>query len=522
MEKRDCSWVLRSLWSCKSTQRVQVRLLDSIVSDEESDSGLSWLFTDKNGSIRKHSPGHLTFESLLQAFARKSAVSDQLTAVLITHNDYEVLSQAKTVAILAQRSLPNSSVLQQFRYPYKDIHLRYQLTYRYSDGRDLYRVERVREEAGKQIITAVRAGNICKDMERTGKEVRTALERQAQGKVRELVLLFVLDRQRVMWLSGSRACTVERGGEVRVGRAVRSLHFKPSLSPNSFRPCPGDFCSFLLGDPAALPQDKLTSESLLLQLHNSPQRDGELLKFAIAADFLHQAKEDMRARRAEYRIAGKYVRLGKVLMKKSGVEAGRTGEMVLDLSQLRRKREMLEEEMAKVEKDGLAQPSTFYDALKVCGHCYPVYLHIRRVLHSLPSSSPPLSQFPSRSGSASRLSEAGCMQTSLGWINKNSLEDLWVDLRYAREEEMQGASQTKGELMRMYKEMTQAEKRKKEEEKRREVDEKGAIFGVRKAEKSTLERDLAMRYFPSAAALNSPKHSRINFLPAATSTRPNL
>lgn len=511
MEKRDCSWVLRSLWSSKSTQRVKIRLFDSILSDEKSELGLSWLFTDQSGSIRKHSAGFLTFERLFQAFTRKTAVSDQFTAVLITNNHYEVLSQAKTVAILTQRSLPECSVLQQFRCPDKDIHIRYQLTYQYSEGRDIYRAERVRKEPGNPEITSLRASNLCKEMERMGKEVRTTLERQTYAKVTELVLLFVLDRERLLWLSGSQACIMVRK---RVGRSIRSLHFKPALSPCSSQ-CQGDFCAFLLGSPMAVSQDKLTSESLLELLHNSPQRDGEMLKFAIAADFLRQAKEEMKAKRAEYRIPGKYVRLGRALLRESGVEKGKAGEMVLDSTQLERKREMLREEMAKVEKAGLTQPSAFYEDLKVCRRCYSIYLHLRRALHSLPSSSPPLSHFPSRSGSVSRLSEA-YMQTSLGCINKNSLEDLLVDLRYAREEELQGR-QDKGDLMRMYKAMTQAEKRKKAEEKGREVEGKAVLFSVRKEEKSSVERDLALRYFPSVAGLNSP--SRLNFLPTAPSTR---
>lgn len=516
MENKDCIDVLRALYRPHSPSQCKLRLLDSVTCQNDH---LTWFYTSSTSCVSTHSPHTTTVKNIIQSFVSTAQLSapfpvpdsDLIAGTLITHNDFQVLPKPKTIAILTQRSISEVSILQQFLYPYRDLSLRYVLTYRLFNGLEVLKSYRINVNTQEKVD--IKSGEICKEMEKIEREVKNAVERGYGGRVVTLTLVFLMDKSRVLWLSGSSECRIER-------RKDENLPFQPSISPKNR--CSGDFCNFLLADPSNLPSENQNSDSVFQLFHQST--DSEHLKLALATDFLTKTRANLRSQCIEFRIPQKYVSLGKVLLSKSRLEEGKSMEMLLDFRLLRRKREGVEEVMSGVEKEGLVLPGSFYDTVKVCGRCYAVYRQLVHVLHSTksvqslfkPAKSQllPVSRYLSARNSPRNLTIRSrknsinavkqgieTVQTTLGPINKNNIDDLLVDLRFAMEEEEQESGRIKGELRKRYKEMTQAERKKREEEKKREKEEKGVALEAKMVEKSALDADLGQLYFPSSPVL---------------------
>ena len=578
MERKECYWVLDSLWTPSSLFYTKVRLLDTLLNDTKSQTGFRWLFTDHRGQIRRRSEKNTTIELIIKSFIttalqsspishsyvdllqlpksqERSTEPELLTATLITDSEYRVINRQQAVSIINQRGLGLNTVLQQFIYPYMELNLRYQVTYKAVGGRFVYAFYRVHlgQEDQKQVC---KAGDMCRKMQEIEREVRTVLERNCGQRVMELGLLFLLDHTRTFWLCGSTSCYVAPAhvfqslltlpSHLSAQQSLHStqrLHSTQSITTfrdsvylptqaskaHTFRTfpvhvnprgeqCSGDFCSFILSELKPLQRGEVDYDDLIKVIRTAYSSDGQSeamnIKLAIAVDYLSTERSKLKPKTVVYNIPNKYVILGRQLIKQSKWKQDMLpgDQLEIDLTPLVKLGGRLylpQHDLSEIEKGGQIQPFFYYNTAKVCGRCYPIYLMIRQAhLHALagPKPTPPVALEPKitrtpstygRRGSI-RSIDADTIYTSLGKINKFNLDDLLADMRFAQEEgELETKTKVRSELNLLYRNMTEGERRKKEEEKRREEKERAHVIEPKKIEGHSLEQDLTLRFFPA-------------------------
>jgi len=569
--------VLDSLWTPSSLFYTRVRLLDTLLNDTKSQTGFRWLFTDQHGQVRRRSEKNAGIEHIIKSFIstalqssplaqlnkdflqipkpqERSTEPDLLTATVITDSDYRIINRQQAVSVINQRGVGLNSALQQFIYPYKELDLRYRVTYKAAGGRFVYSFHRVR--VGKEETELLKAGEMCRKMQETEREVRTVLERTTGQRVMELALVFLMDQTRTLWLSGSTSCflapaqafqtllslprtpahksvlsqrlpSVQSVGTFRdsvylptqASMAHTFRTFPAHIHPGTQR-CAGDFCSFVLSELKALQRGEVDYDDLIKVIRTAYSSDGQSeamnIKLAIAVDYLSMERSKLKSKTVTYTIPNKYLILGRQLIKRSRWKQDLLpgDQLEIDLTplvQLGGRLYLLQDEITEIEHTGQIQPFFYYNSVKVCGRCYPIYLMIRKAhlnaiaaaaaLVSPPPVLPvtrtphgPLQRRASMRGSI----DAETIVTSLGRINKNNLDDLLADIRFAQEEgELETKTKVRSELSLMYRDMTEGEKRKKEEEKRKEEKERAHIIEPKKVEGHSLEQDLTLRFFPA-------------------------
>jgi hypothetical protein len=401
----------------------------------------------------------------------------------------------------------------------------------------------------------LRAGEMCRKMQETEKEVRTVLERNTGLRVMELGLLFLMDQTRTLWLSGSTSCFLapahafqmllnvprtpaqqshisQRLPSTQSLTTFRDSVFLPTQAsiahtfrtfPAHIHPraqqCAGDFCMFVLSELQALQRGEVDYDDLIKVIRTAYSSDGQSeamnIKLAIALDYLSMERSKLKPKTVAYAISNKYLILGRQLIKRSRWKQDMLpgDQLEIDLTplvQLGGHLYLLQDEIHEIEHTGQIQPFSYYNSVKVCGRCYPIYLMIRKAhLHAIQAaaaSSPPPVPMPistphrllQRRASMRSSIDGETIVTSLGKINKNNLDDLLADIRFAQEEgELDSKAKVRSELNLLYRNMTEGERRKKEEEKRKEEKERAHVIEPKKVEGHSLEQDLTLRFFPA-------------------------
>jgi hypothetical protein len=335
---------------------------------------------------------------------------------------------------------------------------------------------------------------------------------------------------------------IDQSRNISMSVMERSASSKGNLLIGSRKKCPGDFCMYLLKSKTENEKNEIDYDDLLAKVRMAYSGDGNKevtkMRLGIAVDYLQRERDKLKIYKLDFEIPYKAIVLGRSLLRNQVIEPP-SGEtlMELDISTLLNSsalQEQLEESSMDLNltQDPYLHPSRLYDSIKVCERCYLFYIILQIVakkatkpalnetislppIHKNLNSSlkpartlkpPPLIKSQKVSCDMSEISSVASknecqseyLNTSLGRINKNNIDDLLADMNLALAELETGDNQgLKARLNKMYKFMTEDYKLHQEiKSKRAKSRASVSSLSPSKIEPS-LEEDIAARFFPS-------------------------
>lgn len=507
--KRSNIWVIKNLWKRNARIYSQVPLLDTIYTDFKSATGYRWLFTDSQGFVKQKVSSNCTIENILDFFLKGKVESDAIrniehleyalrdkkadqiyVATHITNTDFKPMLRGEFVTNISVRALGSDEMIQHISNPLGDAATKLVLSLKYKEGRYLYRFsKRYGFEDVKEINLT--ADNLCNRLKNLGDYIVSALERNTREKVFEVLLYFLEDKERNIWLMGSPYCytlpkistitknfsniigtgrdnmTTTRNNTANTLASPRSTVFtdasKESMTftisyHKNETGCRGDLCNFYVKSKATGENREVDYDEALKRVKKAFSKDGynDILSMKLEQAFnsLLRTREKERHLCINKEIPYYYILLGRQLFRRTGViPDSQVPSWELDIKQLQHKFRnsdpLTEQEMVDLSRKN---PFQFYHSVKVCDRCYEVYQVLRssmkphskkmpEKLISLESIRPNtvLSKLSTMRKSASsgltswRKVTHGMhyMETPIGRVNKNNLDDILLDINHA-------------------------------------------------------------------------------------------
>jgi hypothetical protein len=507
--KQSNFWVIKNLWKRKAKIYAQIPLLDSVFTDYRSPTGYRWLFTDSAGFVKQKISSNCTIENILNFFLQGKVESGAMrdldfyeyslrdkkqdnvyVATHISNAGFKPMLKGEFITNISIRAMANEEMIQHLSDPLGDASSKLVLSCRVKDGRYLYRFyKRYGLEETKEIILT--ADNLCYKLRVLGDKIISVLEKNTRQKVLEIVLYFLEDKNRNIWLMGSPHCLTQpklnntsrsyanlignsqdtftsarnnTSNGVTSPRSVLnteisrdSLTFTISYHKNETG-CRGDLCNFYVKSKATGEEQEVDYDKALERVKKAFSKEGYndilSMKLEHAFNTLLRSKEKERHLCINKEIPYYYILLGRQLFRKTGViPDNHVPSWELNLRQLQSKYKntdpLSEQEMLELSRKN---PFQFYHSVKVCDRCYEVYQVLRSSMrprtHGIPLTTSPketprpntvfsrLSTLKSSSSSGlatfqRTLNAINYVQTPIGKVNKNSIDDMLLDMNHA-------------------------------------------------------------------------------------------
>lgn len=588
-ESKSSIWLLTNLWKPKTLRYANLPLLDVLLPDKEASCGFRWLFSDKQGMVRRKSDGNATielicvkylqdlFESISPLQFLSQEKSDIIVAVLIHNDNTSCITKAEFLSYLMKRELDSSRALQLYKPGLCEFSSKLLAELRLTEGKYKWKYYKKYLQDHTEMTISLTAQALCAVLKSYAEEAIRIIERNTRKRIVSGSVVFIEDLQRKVWLAGFIDCKVIevfRNTEKKSVSQVASIAnsrlanysktqiniSKASNSPNNSinmlertgsskgnllgvtrKKCPGDFCMYLLKNDEKIEKNEIDYDDLLSKVRMAYSGDGNKevtkMRLGIAVDYLQRERDKLKVHRLEYEIPYKAIVLGRTLLKNQSIDPPPVDTLMeLDITSLLNSQtiqEQLEESSMDMTLTAspYLHPSRLYDSVKVCERCYLFYVIIQIVAKksslnetyhpTLPSIHkntnhlkparlirPPLRIFSDKLSSetpeiSSLTSKSKCpsefLNTTIGKVNKNNINDLLADMNLALAELETGDSLSlKTRLNKMYKFMTEDYKLRKQIKVKDRTKNRSSISSLSpiKVEHS-IEEDIAARFFPS-------------------------
>lgn len=571
--KQSNFWVIKNLWKRKAKIYAQIPLLDTVFTDYRSPTGYRWLFTDSAGFVKQKISSNCTIENILNFFLQGKVESDAMrdfelyeyslrdkkqdnvyVATHINNAGFKPMLKGEFITNISIRALGSDEMIQHLSDPLGDASSKLVLSCRLKDGRYLYRFhKRYGIEETKEIILT--ADSLCNKLRVLGDKVISVLEKNTRQKILEIVLYFLEDKNRNIWLMGSPHClsqpklpNTSRSFAHLIGNSRDNFTFTSArnntanglTSPRSVlnteisrdsltftvsyhkndTGCRGDLCNFYVKSKATGEQHEVDYDKALERVKKAFSKDGynDILSMKLEQAFnaLLRTREKERHLCINKEIPYYYILLGRQLFRKTGViPDNHIPSWELNLKQLQSKYKntdpLSEQEMLELSRKN---PFQFYHSVKVCDRCYEVYQVLRssmrprtqgKPLTPSPKETPrpntvfsPISTMrkSSSSGLASwhrALNTMNYVQTPIGKVNKNNIDDMLLDMNHALIDMEAPPIQLRKEIKKFYGSQTQYARQQRRLEIIRNKSKSKPILSP-KAEDEKMQEDILILY----------------------------
>ncbi|CAG9324376.1 unnamed protein product [Blepharisma stoltei] len=421
----ECAWIISHLWKDQALFPTKLSLLDTLLADRSSSMGMKWYYTDSKGFIRKRSDDLTKLDILLSRFTgeplpKKAPLNlisphhnldnyNGIVATYISHNQMQPLLKSLAISKIAGGGLGTSEAIQLFIKTRGEPSSRLLVEYKKSDGKSLYTYYKTYEQQEKAIKVPFNGIKYQSDLKKMCDCAIEAIEKNSEYKIQKIILCFLEDENRNLWLVGSKYCLAQKVITVKNSSAEVS---KDALSPgsrspalsifnslatpkgnfsfmsknvtynmqknrifrNNKKPCPGDFCNYIIKSEAQIEKSDTEIEDLFTEVRKLYQggREKEIsnVKLSLRVEYLLKERNKKKARENKNEIPYKLLMKGKELLELADVGSDQTHLVELKVDELLETLNILE----KNEKSAIPRHiSRYYDTVHVCDRCYEVY-----------------------------------------------------------------------------------------------------------------------------------------------------
>lgn len=238
-----------------------------------------------------------------------------------------------------------------------------------------------------------------------------------------------------------------------------NLFFKRTIRND----CAGDFCRYVISSGVDHSRDEIDYDNLLDMVRDSGHDREGILKLHQANDFILKKRDQLRYSIVQNEIPFNLIALGKIFIQRCEVDLEDDPETI-DLGKILYsfvgdEEGTLKTDRKKLRNSAMKIPFHYYNNVKVCDGCYLIYNILKKSQHESKKQTQSQNQLDSvfRSQSITVTRESGnespirvwnkrpggrgsiqlgsaarkYAQTALGIINKNSIDDLLVDMNHA-------------------------------------------------------------------------------------------
>lgn len=234
-----------------------------------------------------------------------------------------------------------------------------------------------------------------------------------------------------------------------------NLCFKHSVKKD----CAGDFCKFVISSSIDRNKEEIDYDNLLDMVRNAFKHKEGFLKLHLANEFILKKRDKLRYTVVQHEIPCSLIALGKIFIQRSDFDL-EDDSHTIDLCQLLHSfvgnnECILETDRIRLKTSAMRIPFHYYKNVKVCDRCYRIYSILRQSQHESNRLSRADSELRSQSitmtrkschesstrflnkrngiGESKQLRSSArkYTQTALGYINKNSINDLLIDMNHA-------------------------------------------------------------------------------------------
>ncbi|CAG9314687.1 unnamed protein product [Blepharisma stoltei] len=430
-ESKSCAWVLQQLWRPNSIEFCQVPLLDTIFIEKSVGSPYKWLFTDKNGIVKKKTSQNSTIDVITAKFTAvplRDSNTAQLFAYLIVGNDFRKLSRKDFLDILHHQDIKDDEAIQ-IAKPLLEESARYIAEFKLDDGRPLIKYWKIYELDGQEIKVQLAGQNMIEAFKNIGQLVINSIEKNTRFRLASISLIFVQDTTRKFWLMGSNDCVIfnvkplERkpthlntSSNITEPLSNVSRNVQTSVSPyplarsqsltrrnkdlakfkTNVKPCAGSFCNFIMKskDPN-LVKAKIDYEHLISKITLSFQGDSSSnsakFKLEMGSDYIEQERERLKGKNVVNEVPYKYILIGQSVLANMNENAKNKEILDIDIADILRvpspsKGLEYMQTNTNLIPNPLSHPSRIYDTVKICDRCYEVYNTIRVIRSKKPEA----------------------------------------------------------------------------------------------------------------------------------------
>lgn len=149
-------------------------------------------------------------------------------------------------------------------------------------------------------------------------------------------------------------------------------------------------------------------------INSKGEKESLLIKLDKELENLNKSKEELRNKEAFYIVPYKYILCGKNLLKDSGLfrlTSNFANNTPISLSQ-----------KSKISIEAAANPTRYYETHRVCYQCYQVYSFFMKNFNRPQYKKVVKKPLPKQL--------TNCYESEIGFINKDNLNDLLLDISY--------------------------------------------------------------------------------------------
>ncbi|ETW04780.1 hypothetical protein, variant [Aphanomyces invadans] len=341
---RGWEWTQHALW--REDVKCNVRMVDTVFFDQQTNRPSRWLFASKHGTISKKKDDHLTYDSIRDRFLRLSAhpqnTNKFVAYCLYRNGNRKLLNAAQFDDLINALDAPRASskapsILGFQGYVVGRTDPPITLVATVKSGQCV--VVAVHQHTGEGIDHVVSL-RLRKEVEQATTDITQFLRQAAHVAVVKLTAEFVEADENVLWLVHVPNAAVQSDDVDNAGAELQQSQSLPSLklASDGAPKCRGDFCSV---PTTALPG--------LFPL--SPPSPPVL--------------DDTRERS---KIGNHHVLLGRLGMKYLQVGPPSGGDIAVEWAAM---------DSTQRAELGRSNPGTFYKQVHVCPNCNRVYTHLQ-------------------------------------------------------------------------------------------------------------------------------------------------